>query len=259
VDQSSNQRTRRVPAAGQEVDKSNFFAEEYDDAWPTRMPTSARRYQSDVRVETGRKAADVQDDYHFVSRPPNSHKNRVPARRTAATTAPVVQAASRHQPVHTDEIGVQRSLSVRQFHWLLYAGVALCVMLVGWIILSVVSSWWQVTMDDWHYGRPRTYQTDQVVGHNDTAANPSHFIALNLNRHVEIIEFPGGDASKAKIYIGPVLTGPGQDLAPVTLTFKDVTGDHKLDMIVNVQGSHFVFVNDDGQFRAPKAGEVIQP
>src|SRR2546425_1583080 len=44
----------------------------------------------------------------------------------------------------------------------------------------------------WHYGRPRTFQTDAVVGHNDSAASPSHFIAINLNRHVEVIECPGG-------------------------------------------------------------------
>ncbi|WP_161977207.1 hypothetical protein [Dictyobacter kobayashii] len=44
----------------------------------------------------------------------------------------------------------------------------------------------------------------------------------------------------------------------MTLTFKDVNGDGKLDMIVNVQDSHFVFLNDAGQFRSPRPGEHIQ-
>lgn len=259
MEQSSRHRTQRVPAASQVVDNNDFSDEQYDDAWPTRMPSSVRRYQGDVKVETGRKRADVQDDYHFVTHNPVGRKNPVPARRTATASIPVVQPASRRQPVNTDEIVVQRPLNKRRFHWLFYAGIALSVMLAGWVILTVVSNWWQVTQDDWHYGRPRTYQVDQIVGHNDSLANPSHFVAINLNRHVQIIEFPGGDASKAKIYVGAVLTGPGQDLAPVTLTFSDVTSDHKLDMIVNIQGSHFVFVNDNGQFRSPKVGEVQQP
>jgi hypothetical protein len=113
----------------------------------------------------------------------------------------------------------------------------------------MVANWWQITQDDWHYGRPRTYQVDQVVGHNDSPQNPSHFIAINLRRQVEVIEFPGGDATHAKIYMGPLLLGPEQDLAPVTLTFKDVNGDGKIDMIVNVQGSHFIFLNTGTQFR----------
>jgi len=146
----------------------------------------------------------------------------------------------------------------RRFHWLVYVSLAMFVMLAGWILLTMLINWWQVVQDDWHYGRPRTFQVDQVVGHNDSNAHPSHFIALNLHSHIEIIEFPGGDVSKAKVYIGPVLIGPDQDLAPVTLTFKDVNGDGNLDMIVNVQDSHFVFVNDNGQFRSPHAGENVQ-
>ena len=122
------------------------------------------------------------------------------------------------------------------------------IMILGWIALSAFSSWWQVTLDDWHYGRPRTYQTDAVVGHRDSAQNPSHFIAMNLNRHITIIEIPGGDVSKSVVYNGPTLLGPGQDLTPVTLSFQDVNHDGKPDMIVNVQGSQFVFLNTNGTF-----------
>jgi hypothetical protein len=132
------------------------------------------------------------------------------------------------------------------------------VMLVGWMLLNILLNWWQVTQDDWHYGRPRTFQTDMVVGHNDAAANPSHFIALNLRRHVEVIEFPGGDSAHAKVYVGPLLIGPGEDLAVVTLSFKDVNGDGKPDMIVNVQGSHFVFINEDGSFRPVRPSDNVQ-
>lgn len=265
MEQSSKQQTRRIPKGNQTVDNNGLYAEQFDDIWPVRMPTSVRRYRSDVKGEVGRAMADVQDDHHYVTHKPQGQKSPVPARRTApgsnvtnTGSVPAVQPAARRQPINTDEIAIPTILQKRKLHWLVYAVLSLCVMMVGWMVLNAVANWWQITMDDWHYGRPRTWQVDQVVGHND-AITPSHFIALNLNRHVEIIEFPGGDGSKAKIYLGPVLTGPGQDLAPVTLTFKDVNGDHKLDMIVNVQDSHFVFINDNGQFRAPKPGEVVQP
>ena len=111
-----------------------------------------------------------------------------------------------------------------------------------------------MTQDDWHYGRPRTFQIDAVVGHNDSPSHPSHFIAMNLNRRVLIIELPGGDSSKAKIFNGPVLIGPGQDLAPVTLTFQDVNGDGLVDMIVNVQDAHFVYINAKGTFLPARSG-----
>src|SRR5260370_36570242 len=93
----------------------------------------------------------------------------------------------------------------------------------------------------------------------DDASTPSISIALNLNRHVIIIEFPGGDPTRAKDYLGPTLFGDGQDLTPVTLSFKDVNGDGKLDMIVHIQDQTFVFLNDGTQFRPLKPGEHITP
>ena len=166
------------------------------------------------------------------------------------------------------EVHTEDSIIIPEFHrlrkqrrdgqrqWLPVMVAAIVVMVLGWCIVNAVLGWWQITQDDLRYGRPRTYQTDQVVGHNDSVAHPSHFIAINLNRHVEVIEFPGGDASHARVYMGPILVGNGQDLAPVTLTFKDLNNDRRPDMIINVQDSHFVFINDPDQFRAPRPGEL---
>jgi hypothetical protein len=172
---------------------------------------------------------------------------------------PAVQG-NRQRNVYTDDIFPQntaRSLDYRQrssFHWLVFAGLAMIIMIIGWFALSALGNWWQVTQDDWHYGRPRTFQIDAVVGHNDSPSHPSHFIAMNLNRRVIIIELPGGDSSKARIYSGPILIGQGQDLAPVTLTFQDVNGDGLFDMIVNVQDAHFVYINANGTFQPARPG-----
>ena len=260
------QRSRRVPAQqikNTEDDISNDV--EYDDGWSTRMPTSARRYQSipDVRMETGRRQTDEHihtDQRNYASGNTRQSRAVIPPRRTATQTGfPAVQS-SRQRNVYTDDIqplGRTRRVGIGQgfnFHWLVFVGIAMLIMIIGWVAFNALGSWWQTTQDDWHYGRPRTFQTDGVVGHHDSSTNPSHFIAVNLNRHVLIIELPGGDATKARIFNGPILIGPGQDLAPVTLSFQDVNGDGLLDMIVNVQDAHFVFINGNGTFQPAKSG-----
>jgi len=310
--------------------------EEYDDVWPSRMPTSARRYQGDVRTEVGRVQADVQPasqgDYRTSSNPERTGGTTIPPRRTATQSMPAIQQPTRRtvtqnvpaaqsarrtatqsmpaiqqptrrtvtqnvpaaqsarrtatqgvpvvQPVRRrpiedfdDDIPQRTSGLLRQptgprkaprgssgglrFHWLVYVGLAIIGMVICWVLLTSFLSWWQLTQDDLHYGRPRTAQYDVVVGHNDSNANKSHFIAINLRRHVEVIECPAGDCSKARVMVGPVLIGPNEDLAPVTLTFKDVNSDGKIDIIVNVQDNHFVFINDNGTFRPTRSGDNI--
>jgi hypothetical protein len=261
-----------TPGTGRREYRSNqdsYDDDLYDDEWPARLPNSTRRYRSDVRTDIGRPTADVQansqDRISYAGR-----RASVPARRTAEV--PAVMPANRRrtpaQPEETDDIITRRSgdlhtrarrkQSGSSPHWLVFVGIAMFIMVIGWMLFTSLMGWWTIAHDDLVYGRPRTYQTDAVVGHNDSVRNPSHFIALNMNRHIEVIEFPGGDATKAKVYIGPVLIGPGQDLAPVTLTFQDVNGDGKPDMIINVQGSRFVFINDNGQFRPLRPGEHVQ-
>lgn len=152
-------------------------------------------------------------------------------------------------------VSLRRRLSLRA-HPLLLLGLGMIFMLVLWTLLTMAANWWNTTWDDIHYGRPRTYQVDAVVGQNDSASNPSHFIALNLKGRIEVIEFPGGDASKARIYIGPQLYGNGQELIPVTLSFVDVNGNHHPDMIIHFQDTNIVYINDQGGFRPANANEI---
>jgi hypothetical protein len=128
-------------------------------------------------------------------------------------------------------------------------GMILAVLLV--MLGQFLIGWIGTAMDDLHYGRPRTYQVDAVVGQNDSSAHPSHFIALNLTGQVEIIEFPGGDAAHARIYLGPHLYGSNASLAPVTLRFVDTRHDHHPDMIVLFQGEQMRFSNSQGSFHMP--------
>jgi hypothetical protein len=261
------QRSQRAPVKQSQVSKPDIYDDdEFDDVWPPRMPSSVRRYHSDVKAETGRASADVQSlaQNDYLSN--TGRRTTIPPRRTATQAQLPALQPSRRRAVDTEDdfSYTHQSSSLDggrrlRLHWLVYVGGAMLIMMLGWMALSAFANWWQVTQDDWHYGRPRTFQIDAVVGHDDSPQNPSHFIALNLRGHVEIIEFPGGDASKAKVYIGPDLVGPGQDLAPVTLSFKDVNGDGKLDMIATVQSSRFIFINDHGAFRPARPGEYVQP
>ncbi len=140
-------------------------------------------------------------------------------------------------------------------HPLFLLGLGMLAMLALWSALNAGLNWWNDTMNTIHYGYPRTYQIDAVVGHADSASNPSHFLVTNLHGRIEIIEFPGGDGSHARIYLGPQLYGPDADKTPVTLTFADVNGDQKADMLVFFQSSWIVLINDQGSFRTPTSQE----
>lgn len=84
---------------------------------------------------------------------------------------------------------------------------------------------------------------DAVVGHNDSATHPTHLVAMNLQGHVEILEIPGGDASHARMLVGPTLTGDGSDLVPVTLQLVDRQGNHHPDLLVQCGAVELWFIN----------------
>jgi hypothetical protein len=133
-------------------------------------------------------------------------------------------------------------------HLLLFLGLGMLAMLALWVPLSGLISWGAVTMDDLHYGRPRTYQIDAVVGHQDSARNPSHFVALNLDGRAQILEFPGGDTGHVKVYAGPMLSGEGANLVPVTLHFVVRRGEHLPSMVVEFGHVEAWYANKQGVF-----------
>jgi hypothetical protein len=179
-----------------------------------------------------------------------------PDSSTVTTTETAVPAG--RKPAQVPRMKARPTRSGRRWytHPFFYLAVGMIFMLALWTIVTMIANWWSVTSDDLRYGRPRTFQIDAVVGHDDSPGNPSHFIAINLNGRIEIIEFPGGDGTKARIYIGPQLYGNGSDLAPVTLSFVDINGNHHPDMIVHFQNTQIVFVNENGGFRPATAQEL---
>jgi len=146
-------------------------------------------------------------------------------------------------------------------HWLFLIGIGMISALVLWLIGSVVLAWGTQRYYDFRYGNPRTYQTDMVVGHGgDSPAHPSHFIAMNLNGRVVVIEMKAGDPKQAAIYDPQITVIDGG--APVTVNFKDVNGDRRLDMIIDLhlpaQDQFSIFINEGETFRAADAKDPIQ-
>ncbi len=220
-------------------------------------------HESDYEIEEGEE--------YYVTRPHSSvRRYNQPVQRDTLDDVDISKGTSVHQRrTHTNpypnsgKLSHDVSPSWRQ-DWrhdkrflLIAVVVGMLLMAALFLMMNTLGSWWQVHQDDVTYGRPRTYQVDAVVGHNDSASNPSHFIFLNLNRHVVIIELPGGDTTHARIYNGPTLFGNGQDLTPVTAVFKDVNGDRKIDMIVQIQDQRLVFINDGTQFVPQQPGQQV--
>lgn len=197
-------------------------------------PTARRSASRDMSTETRRSAA-------F----PNPN---VPARRTQRQDFAQSPGTAVARPVRNITTAYERPpvkpARRRNIHWLLYVGLGM-IAAIGLAILSInVLNWGTNVYNNIIYGYPRTYQTNAIVGHNDSAANPSHFIAVNLRGQIIIFELPGGDPSKSIDYIGPDLVGASEDLLPVTLTFQDINHDGAVDMLVHVADKDFPFCNN---------------
>jgi hypothetical protein len=81
---------------------------------------------------------------------------------------------------------------------------AVCTLLIVLGINALVH-WWSDWRTDTVYGYPRIWQTDAVVGHNDSEQRPSHFIFQNLHGRILIMEISGDDPAHARIYAGPTI------------------------------------------------------
>ncbi len=194
----------------------------------TRVPSRASRTQ-----EYGLE----EDDSYYTERRPTSSVRYTQPRQQ------VIQRGNKRIVIH-NEPPPRRTL-----HWSFILGIGMLFMLALWVLGSYAVSWWTNHELDATYGMPRTTQYDQVVGHSDSADHPTHFIAINLNSHITIIEIPSGNPSKARIYSGPTLYSDNGNSTPVTLEFSDVNGDGKIDMIVHIGDQQIIYLNDGTQFK----------
>ncbi|WP_376796935.1 FG-GAP repeat domain-containing protein [Thermogemmatispora sp.] len=238
---------KRQAITGEEEDDAIYLA--------PRLPSSTRRYQPLPPA-----SADVVGPLSGITGPQPAVF--IQRRRASSQMRPEYGTTSKAvvpeglRTVAPTRIKARRS--GRSWLWALRAillGLLLTALLgLG---LAYLGSWWQLHQEDVQFGRPRTWQMDAVVGHNDSPSHPTHFVFINLNRHVEIIEFPGGDGSSARVYNGPVLFGPNQDLVPITAEVHDVNGDGRPDLIVHIGEQRLVLLNEGDTFRPATAADHI--
>lgn len=237
-----------------------------DDKHQEKHPTGTDKPKPIVQRASRTRSTDVDVEIDEWEQGEQSAENSDKSKRSqplvrrssASPEAKTLPRAPLRKPAAPHRLPRAKDVFSRHAHPLLYLGVGMLGMLILWTVLMGFVSWFGTAMDDIRYGRPRTFQTDQFVGHGESGGIPSHFIVVNLYSRIEVIEFPGGDASHARIFLGPQLYTSGSDLVPATLSFIDVNGDHKPDMIINVQNSQIVFINDQGTFRPLRPDEQHQ-
>ena len=137
----------------------------------------------------------------------------------------------------------------RHFHWMIFMGMVMFVMVLGWFIFTALGYWWQGKQEDFKYGTPfRTFQVDQYVAMGDTPQNPDHFLALNIHGVVEIVQLNTTSPKYDHVY--PITTVNDSSI-PVFLSFEDTNHDGKLDMLVTIGDSNsytVILLNNGTQF-----------
>ena len=205
-----------------------------DEELYTRAPRSAVRYQP---IES--YIGDLIGAKFKPGSPPPPNRHAIPPRRSANQQEHTPQCGRYEDTMrYEDEMNtgeIEEPLRRRWFkpQWLIFIGIAILLMIAGFVAFSDLGSWWQTHQDDASFGNPRTFQIDAVVGHGDSDSNPSHFIALNLKGDIIVIEIPGGNAKKMLSY--PITTLPGnQGNLPVRLVFQDFDHDGRIDLLVQI-------------------------
>lgn len=206
-----------------------------------------------------------QDDAFFDTRLPSSVRRRVPP--TPAQAHTIIRVTKHHglplmptlrasrTTTHTPQARQHAKQAVRRFHWLFYVGGSMVAGVALWIVGNTAITLGQTVYDNLTYGTPRTFQVNANVGHQGI----SHFIAQNLNGDIVVIEENPSNLAQSHIYQGPVFSGPGADEYVATLTFKDVNGDGKPDMVIAVDNQRFILVNTGSAFRPSTLADHINP
>lgn len=145
----------------------------------------------------------------------------------------------------------------RRLNHIVHVVMLTLAILASYVLVSTVVAWGRVWLDDLHYGRPRTTHLRGFVGHAEERGQPTHFIAVNLQRQVVVLELPGGDPGKVRSLPGPYLFGADEDLTPVSIALNDVDRDGYNDLLINVRDEQVVYLNKDGTFRLPSPEEQL--
>ncbi len=218
------------------VHPDDINSEDDDSLYETRLRTSARRLN--VSPEKVYQQGNNRLHVRVVGVPPR------------ASRPPQLPSPSRD----TEDFEEEPHAGRRRVHPLVWVGLSLFTMVIGWIAFNALGAWIQAKQDDLTYGQMRHFEVNAVVGHSDSDTSPSHFTAENNNGSIFVIELPGGNTTKAKIY--PITMIPNNDgNPPVRVSFQDVNHDGKPDMVVQIGDNQAVLtivLYNNGQTFVPR-------
>lgn len=201
----------------------------------TFTPSSAGRHLEEEDRDRAESDLDELDEPAY----PRSHTSVIRYTAPKGQRQQVIQRGNQRIAIHEGK-------PKGRYPWPLLICIGMFVALLLVYAWNTVGNWWVDYQLETTYGFPRTYQTDAIVYPGDSAAHPSHYIFLNLNGTVEIIELPHSDSANAKIYQGPTLVMDNADLVAITGEFKQVNG--KEEMIVHIGNQQIIYVNNGQKF-----------
>ena len=139
-----------------------------------------------------------------------------------------------------------RQRTVDHYTLMIVLGLALIVMIVGWFVFTLVANGWTNTTEDWKYGNPRTYQTDQFVGQGDSPDHPDHFIVVNTHGQVIVIQLNPQYPELNHIY---GITTASDPKTPVSLLFRPTGSTWAMYVVVGDTNPYSVeYVSNGKQF-----------
>ena len=209
-------------------------------------PINLQNRASPPRRTTTQQSA-IPDEYPVDEglTPVRSRTSAVPFTSTYTTAQgeQVMQRGNKRFVIHDEPPPKQR----RRPHWLVISGLSMMFLLLLWAFLSWFTSWIANNQLNATYEYPRVSQADAIVYPGDTSDHPSHYLFLNLQGTVLIVELPHGDSAKARIYKGPTLFSDNADQIPVTGEFRVV--NNRVEMLVHIQDRVILYINDGTQFK----------
>ena len=198
---------------------------------PIKLRTHAQKQPTTAAVD------EVPDSY-YNTRLPTSARRYYDTRGNQ-----VIEQGNKRIVIHQEPPPKHK----RRLHPLALLGIGMISMLLLWAGLSWLVSWVQANQLNATFEFPRISQADAVVYPGDSSQHPSHYLFLNLNGTILIVELPHGDSAKARIYKGPTLFSDNADQVPVSGEFRVVNG--KIEMLVHIQDRIILYIFDGTQFK----------
>ncbi len=178
------------------------------------------------------------------------------ARRYTLSQTPTRAVTPIRKPAITTRVQLEPSSFVTTFQRFLIA--CLCVIITAILIAFLAVAYILPAFQRWQetntYGYPRITRAEANVGHGTKAHPKSRFIGINNSGILEVIEVSEDEptAQNTHIYVVARLASSGIDptTMPISsITFPDINGDGKPDMMVVANDNVYEFLNDGTTFK----------